>query len=126
MTCGVSMSHQIIGVCLKETSNRLQFTPCLRNICFVCRQCACWGTNVWRRFPSGTDWLYVFGGFISNIFYLNELWIFNCSSTQWKFVSLNVTAGVYSNGAQYPGARYSNSFVAIPKTSLFVMVLAHQ
>lgn len=75
-------------------------------------------------FLPGTDLLYVFGGYRSA--FLNELWIFNCSSAQWTFVSSSATAGVYTNGGQYPGARSGHSFATVPKTSLFVMVLVHQ
>lgn len=72
-------------------------------------------------FLPGTELLYVFGG-TSQSFYQNELWMLNCLSSQWTFLSLAVQAGIYTNGAQYPGIREGHSFVAIPNTSLFVMV----
>lgn len=71
-------------------------------------------------FVPGTDSLFVFGGYTGGN--SNELWLFNCSSAQWTFFSSAARVGVYTNGAQFPGARSGHSFVAIPNTSLFVMV----
>lgn len=79
--------------------------------------------GVWGHatsFSPNTDLLYVFGGYSTT--WINELWVFDCSLSQWAFMSSGTQLGVYTVGSQYPGGRYGDTFIAIPNTPLFIMV----
>lgn len=68
----------------------------------------------------GSNQTYFFGGSTINGV-INELWTFDHMSNLWSYLSVASSSGNYS-GPQYPGARLSHSFAAMPNTPLFIMV----
>lgn len=69
----------------------------------------------------GTDKLYMFGRNYNggnNI----EMWVFDYLTTYWTWLSTPVGSASYTGQSQYPGGRQSQSLLAIPGTSLLIMV----